>query len=110
MHGREDGDLHLLCIKKMNTYEKNDIERLEKMTIHEARVALASKEFGDITSPRHRFCLSWLEAKEAELRDLRESSTLRFARHAAYAAYAAAIIAAISIVITIIMPFAMKSP
>ena len=89
-------------MSRLNKNEQNMVERLETMSLSDARNALANKQFGDIGSPNHRFCSSWLSVKESEVRDDRESRTLCWARHAAYAAYAAAIIATISIIITII--------
>lgn len=87
------------------------INRLESMPFDEAREKILKGDLGSqIDSPNHKLFLSWLEFKESELRDERESKTLRWARHAAYAAYAAAIIAAISIIITIIMPFVITTP
>lgn len=92
-------------MSRLNKSEQNLVERLESMTIEDARKALAEKQFGDIGSPNHHFCSSWLSVKESERRDERDFVTLNWARYATYAAYAAAIIAAVSTVITIIYNF-----
>ena len=101
-------------IPKMGRQRAHDLDminRLESMPFEEAREKILKGDLGSqLGSPNHDLFLSWLSLKESKLRDERESRTLRWARHAAYAAYAAAIIAAISIIITIIMPFVMKSP
>jgi len=89
-------------MSNLKSVEKDMVERLESMTMEQARTALASKEFGDIGSPTYTFCVSWVSAKEANLRDSNARSAAFWARQAAYAAYAAAVIAAISIIITII--------
>ena len=86
----------------MNSAEEQLLARLESMTLSQARVAIHTRTLGNtFDSSNHEFCLSWLAAKDAELRSEREAATARWARHAAYAAYAAAAIAATSIAITI---------
>ncbi len=52
------------------------------MPLDEARIAIATKQFGDIDSPNHHLCSAWLMAKEAGLRDLREEETLSISRRA----------------------------
>jgi hypothetical protein len=88
---------------KLNSHEKEMVKKLEKMSVPEAKRALANKGFGDIGSQNYYFCLAWIEARESEEKEGRDQETLRFARHAAYAAYIAAIIAIISVIITIII-------
>jgi len=89
-------------MSRFNRNEQDMVARLQTMSLEDARKALAEKQFGDVGSPNHEFCSSWLSVKESEVRDERDSKTLRWARHAAYAAYIAAIMAAISIAITIL--------
>jgi hypothetical protein len=64
----------------MNSHDKDIIARLEAMSLDEARIAIATKTFGDIDSPNHQLCLSWVSAKEAVSRDAREAETLAISK------------------------------
>ncbi len=64
----------------MNNHEKEMIARLEAMPLNEARRETASGAFGDIGSPNHAFCSSWLGAKEVTSNDKRAEETLLIAR------------------------------
>lgn len=57
----------------MQKYQKEMADRIDAMTIKEARIAIASGGFGDIGSQNHAFASSWLAAKEARLREAREA-------------------------------------
>lgn len=76
------------------------IKQLEAYPFEEDRKNILHCNLGyDHNSPGHNFCLSWLEAREAELRDAREEAFLlkaaqvRWAKWAAIIAMIAAIIA-----------------
>lgn len=64
----------------MNRHQKEMVNRLEAMSIEQARREIASGSFGDIGSPNHAFASSWLSVKEATLRDAREAKTASLAR------------------------------
>ena len=66
----------------MNRSEQEMIDRLESMPLSEARRAIATGLFGDIGSPNHAFCTSWLQAKDAELLHARESESLDLSKQA----------------------------
>lgn len=52
------------------------------MTIDEARLAIASNQFGHKGSPDHNTASEWVEAKAASLRDAREDESLSISRKA----------------------------
>ena len=87
----------------MNRYQKEMVDRLDAMSLEEARKELASGKFGDIDSQSYNFCLAWLSVKEASLCNANASEAARWARQAAYAAYVAAILTGISIVAAIVI-------
>jgi hypothetical protein len=66
----------------MNSSEKEMLTMLESMPLDKARIAIATRQFGDIGSPNHIFCSSWLAAKESDVRDAREEESLSISRHA----------------------------
>jgi hypothetical protein len=66
----------------MNSSEEEMLTRLKSMPLDKARIAIATKQFGDIGSPNHNFCSSWLAAKEADIRDAREEENLSISRRA----------------------------
>jgi hypothetical protein len=66
----------------MNKQEKELIDRLESMPFIEARKGIKNGTLYTIDSPNHKLALSWLEGKEAELRDERETETLSIAEDA----------------------------
>ena len=78
------------------------IERLEAMPLEQARRAIASGSFGDVGSPNHDFCLSWLSAKESAIREEREEESLYISRKALRNSIWATIIAAIALIIAAI--------
>ncbi|MDD5009462.1 MAG: hypothetical protein PHC68_13820 [Syntrophorhabdaceae bacterium] len=59
----------------MKRYQKEMSDRIDAMSVEQARLALASGVFGDIGSPNHAFASSWLAAKEASMREAREADT-----------------------------------
>lgn len=79
------------------------VERLDSMSLEEARKSLASGDFGDIDSPNYNFCMAWLAVKESSVRDENATDAVKWAKHAAYAAYFAAILAAVSIIATVVI-------
>jgi hypothetical protein len=83
----------------MNNHEKEMIARLEAMPLNEARREIASggTAFGNIGSPDHAFCSSWLGAKEATSNDKRTEETLLIARWGIAIAIAALVLSVISI-------------
>jgi len=67
----------------MRRHEKDIADRIDAMSIEQARLEIASGAFGDIESPNHTFATSWLSAKEKNLRDaiekkIKESSRPTF--------------------------------
>ncbi len=52
----------------MRRNEKDIADRIDAMSIEQARVKIASGTFGDIGSPNHKFAESWLSAKEKNLK------------------------------------------
>ena len=66
----------------MNRHAKKIQDQLEKMPFIEARKAIRSGALHTIGSPNYEIALSWLEGKEAELRDARENETLALSEEA----------------------------
>ena len=62
--------------------EQKIINKLNVMTIDEARLAIASAQFGHNGSQDHTFASGWLDVKEASLRDKRETESLSISRKA----------------------------
>lgn len=62
----------------MNNHNKNIQDRLDAMPFIEARKAIIAGTIYVIGSPNYAVALSWLEGKEAELRDQREAKTHSF--------------------------------
>ena len=58
------------------------IKRLESMPLDQARLEIALEKCGNIGSPNHALASSWLAAKQASVRDVREEKTLSIARRA----------------------------
>jgi hypothetical protein len=56
---------------EMNKNDKAFVERLEAMTLEQARRELASGKFGRPGSPNHDFASQWLTVKEGEEQDKR---------------------------------------
>ncbi len=52
----------------MRRNEKDIADRIDAMSIEQARIEIASGTFGDIGSPNHKFAESWLSAKEKNLK------------------------------------------
>ena len=86
----------------MNNAQREMIERLESMPLEQARRALASGSFGDVGSPNHDFCLSWLSAKESAVREAREEESLSVSRKALRNSIGATIIATFAMIIAAI--------
>jgi len=53
----------------MRRHEKEIADRIDAMSVKQARLEIASGAFGDIGSPNHAFATSWLSTKEENLRD-----------------------------------------
>jgi len=68
--------------QQMNNRDKEMITRLEEMPFSEARKTIKNGILYPIGSPNHTVALSWLEGKEAELRDERENETISAAKDA----------------------------
>lgn len=66
----------------MNNHDKEIQDRLNAMPFVEARKAVRLGTLYTIGSPNHDVALSWLEGKEAELQDDRETETLSMAKEA----------------------------
>lgn len=66
----------------MNNKDKEMITRLEALPFIEARKTIKNGILYTIGSPNYTLALSWLEGKEAELRDERENETLSAAKDA----------------------------
>jgi hypothetical protein len=86
----------------MKSNEKHIIEKLESMSLEDARVAIATGIVGDVGSPNHAFAISWLSVKEAASRDAKEAETLSIARKALRNSKWANIIAIAAIVFSVI--------
>ena len=79
----------------MNKIDKDIQDRLDKMSLDDARKAVRLGTFSDskIESHEHAVALSWLKGKEAELQDSRERKILLWSIISAIAAVLAAIFA-----------------
>ena len=66
----------------MRQAELQMIERLESMPLEDARRAISTGVFGDIGSPNHDICMSWLQAQDITLQHSRESEALGLSRDA----------------------------
>jgi|SRR3546814_822352 len=86
----------------MRRPEQQMIERLEAMSLDEARRMIATGGFGDIGSPNHSFCMSWLQAKDVELQHARESEALAISRDALSNSKLATRIAIAALILTLI--------
>lgn len=64
----------------MNRSDKKIADRIDAMSVEQARQEIASGAFGAIGSPNHRFALSWLSTREAALRDAREAEAVSLTR------------------------------
>jgi hypothetical protein len=64
----------------MNKHDKNIQDRLEAMPFTEARKTVRSGTLHTIGSPDHDVALSWLEGKEAEIRDLHNTEMISITR------------------------------
>ena len=66
----------------MDRNQREITERIESMSIEEARNSIVSGAFGSHDSPDQNFALSLLSVKEARARDLREEESLSNSRKA----------------------------
>jgi len=57
----------------MKNYQKDIAEQIDSMPVKEARMKIASGDFGDIGSPKHAFASSWLSAKEENLKNINKA-------------------------------------
>lgn len=89
--------------------EQYIIDKLNSMSIDEARKAIAKGDFGHIGAPEHSYALSLLATEEASLRDAREAESLSISRKALRISYAAIIIAIMAIVFPIIVALLTKN-
>ena len=81
----------------LNSSDKAFVEKINSLSIEEARKEVASGSFGAIDSPNFRFASMWLAVKEAEERDRRDAKIILFAKISALAAIVAAILTLISL-------------
>jgi len=79
------------------------IERLESMPLEEARRAIATGAFGDIGSPNHDICKSWLQARDTALQHSRDSEVLGLSRDALHNSKLATRIAIIALILSVIV-------
>ena len=85
----------------MNSYEKDIKDRLDKMTLAEAKEAvyLGNLPGIDIGSPHHDVAVSLLKDKESKIKDARERKILLWSIISAIAAVLAAIFAFIGLLL-----------
>jgi len=57
----------------MKKYQQEMADRIDAMSIEQARLSIASGAFGDVGSPNHAFASSWLAARETSAREAREA-------------------------------------
>jgi len=81
----------------MNKHVKDIQDHLDGMPFAEARKAVRAGTLHTIGSPNHKVALSWLQGKEAELRDAREKKILLWSIISIVAAVVAAILALIGV-------------
>lgn len=79
------------------------IERLESMPLEEARRAISTGAFGDIGSPNHVICMSWLQAQDTSLQHSREDEALDVSRDALRNSKLATRIATLALVLSVIV-------
>ena len=82
--------------------EEYIINKLDSMTINEARNAIASGQFGSIGRPDRAFASEYLSSKEAEERDKREAESLSISRKDLRNSTWANIIAIIAMILSVI--------
>jgi hypothetical protein len=85
----------------MKTNQKEIVKRLESLSLDEARERIASGEFGGYGGDNHSFALAWISAKEAELRDKRDSDLILLAKRTLRIAIATLIIATMTLIAAI---------
>ena len=87
----------------MNAHEKDLFERLEAMSLPEARLAVARGEFGQAPdSQNYIFSSSVVAARESAARDAREELNLSISRKALRNSHVANALAAIATLIAVI--------
>jgi hypothetical protein len=86
----------------MRQSELEMIARLESTPLEEARRAISTGAFGDIGSPNHAICMSWLQAQDTKLQHARESEALGLSREALGNSKLATRIAIIALVLSVI--------
>jgi hypothetical protein len=64
----------------MRRHEKEMADRLDAMSVEQARREIASGAFGDIGSPNHTFAASLLSARETSLREARGAEIVSLLR------------------------------
>ena len=79
------------------------IEELKKSSIIDGRKLIAGGKFGEIDSPNYKFCTAYLDAREAEEREAKESLSLSISRKALFVAKIAMILSAIMAILQIIV-------
>jgi len=85
--------------------EQKIIDKLNTMTINEARQAIANAQFGHKGSQDHTFASGLLIAKEGSLRDASEAESLSIARKALFNSKIANMLAAAAIIIAAIATY-----
>ena len=64
----------------MKRHEEDIVDRIDAMSIEQARIEIASGTFGDIGSPNHKFADAWLSAKEKNLQNESEKMVKKSSR------------------------------
>jgi hypothetical protein len=86
----------------MNNSQREMIERLQAMSLDNARTAVATAQFGSIGSPDHEFCVAWLAAQDARLGNARNEEQLGLSRRAVLASERATRIAILALILSLI--------
>lgn len=87
----------------MNRAEQEIINKIDGMSIKEARDAIANGQFGDFDSPNQSLALSRLNSRESLARDAREEESLSISRKALSNSRLATRIAISAIILSVIM-------
>jgi hypothetical protein len=82
-------------------HQQETVKRLESLNLDEAREKIASGEFGGYGGDNHSFASAWISAKEAELRDKRDSDLILLVKRTLRIATATLIIATMTLIAAI---------
>ena len=87
-----------------NKTKNRILKQLESTSFKESRRKIMHCDLGyEPNSQSHKFCLSWLESKESELKDEREAESLSISRSALVTSRSASRRALIAITLSTIM-------